>query len=203
MFGVMGTVMTSIIVNRVNVFLGWLRSDMQLAFWTKTINFMGNIKEFPCLCRNMKVATETLNLSPCCKTPQHRKKDENKKKKKKCFYHKTGRRKRGKAVKMLLKTPCFWDDGFKPWGHRASSQKGDGDPIIYHRGGRRKLQRPRDNMRRGKDMTLSRQAPLTYIHWTSYPGGKYHLHWSHLKWHDIRLITRCVGRIGDRRSVFY
>jgi hypothetical protein len=27
----------------------------------------------------MKVATETLNLSPCCKTSQHRKKDENKK----------------------------------------------------------------------------------------------------------------------------
>ena len=55
----------------------------------------------------MKVATETLNLSPCCKTPQHRKKDENiKKKKKKFFYHKSGREK-GKVVKMLLKMPCF------------------------------------------------------------------------------------------------
>jgi hypothetical protein len=53
---------------------------MQLAFCRETINFIENIKEFPRLCRNMKVATEMLNLSLGCKTPQHRKKGENKKK---------------------------------------------------------------------------------------------------------------------------
>lgn len=161
-----------IIVNCVNVvFLKWLRSYMQLVFWRKTINFIGSMKEFPCLCRNAKVATEMLNLSPCCKTPQHRKKDENKKRRNASTIK---LEEKGNAMKMLLKKPCFWDDGFKPWGHRASSRRGDGDPIIYHRGGRRRLQRPRDNMRCGEDMTLSRQAPLTHVHWTSYPGGEVH-----------------------------
>jgi hypothetical protein len=52
---------------------------MQLAFCRETITFIEHIKEFSCFCHNIKVATETLNLSPYCKTPQHRKKDENKK----------------------------------------------------------------------------------------------------------------------------